>query len=91
LRVDFYKQIDHDKFDAHARKAGDYNLSQLIREVDTTQEFRAPKKFGKTGFEMLASAIKQRTSPVSPIHVFTLKGQVHCFSMQVVMSISVFS
>ena len=52
-------------FDLHLNKNdGSVNLTQLMRDVVEKTELVVPNDLGKTGFQILAEAIKQKHTKV---------------------------
>ena len=64
-----FKQIDKESRKAFDKsEEGSLDLGRLIRDVEKKDTITVPKSLGYTGFELLASAVKLKTSKVSKRH-----------------------
>ena len=61
-----FAQIDTQSFKAHDKANDDsISLGRCIRDVEKNNKVKFPKGLGNTGFELLASAVKFKSSLVS--------------------------
>ena len=66
-----FAQIDTQSFKVHDKAKDDsVSLGRFIRDVEKNNILKFPKGLGNTGFELLASAVKLKSSQVSISEIF---------------------